>query len=498
VASTIYAGITAALLIASYNLASRHFIYPLDDTYINMAVAKNFAAHGVWGVTPFEFSSSSSTPFFILVLSAVYRLTGPSQYVPLGLSWLFGFASIYAGWQFLEKNLDKKSQTSALVAFVLLPPLFVVGTLGMEHSLHLLLTLLFVQQFDADGESIWPVSGITILMVITRYEGLFMASVAFLLLAYQRRWIRAMTIAVSAALPVGAYALFSISHHGYWLPNSIALKGAHAHLRDAIINSLAGAHLSLLLVTLTIITVLLRRVRPKLARAGCLVAGAGCLHLILADVGWAWRYEDYLISCGVLVVASAIPQLDGCSRLVKASLAIFLGLAGGLLASRALQAGISLPKYSRAIYLQQWQMANFLRACYPGAAIAANDIGAITFRTDVHLLDLVGLANSDVFIAKRAGTYSTQFIDDAAKKRRIEIAVIYDSWFSPHPRSALAGPPVPSSWIRVRRWRVPVGELLGDDTVSFYALTPAEAAQLGSRLDAFASTALPKNVTVTP
>jgi hypothetical protein len=169
-----------------------------------------------------------------------------------------------------------------------------------------------------------------------------------------------------------------------------------------------------------------------------------------------------------------------------------------LLASRALQAGISLPKYSRAIYLQQWQMANFLRACYPGAAIAANDIGAITFRTDVHLLDLVGLANSDVFIAKRAGTYSTQFIDDAAKKRRIEIAVIYDSWFSPHPRSALAGPPVPSSWIRVRRWRVPVGELLGDDTVSFYALTPAEAAQLGSRLDAFASTVLPKNVTVTP
>src|SRR6266436_1228570 len=289
VASTIYAGITAALLIASYNLASRHFIYPLDDTYINMAVAKNFAAHGVWGVTPFEFSSSSSTPFFVLLLSSVYRLTGPSQYVPLGLSWLFGLASIYVGSQFLKKYLDKKSQTSALVAFVLLPPLFVVGTLGMEHSLHLLLTLLFVQQFDADGESMWPVSGITILMVITRYEGLFMASVAFLLLAYQRRWIRAMTIAVSAALPVGAYALFSISHHGYWLPNSIALKGAHAHLRDAIINSLAGAHLSLLLVTLTIITVLLRRVRPKLARAGCLVAGAGCLHLILADVGWAWR-----------------------------------------------------------------------------------------------------------------------------------------------------------------------------------------------------------------
>jgi hypothetical protein len=143
-------------------------------------------------------------------------------------------------------------------------------------------------------------------------------------------------------------------------------------------------------------------------------------------------------------------------------------------------------------------MANFLSAYYPGAAIAANDIGAINFRTDVHLLDLVGLANSDVFTAKRAGTYSTQFIDDAAKKRRIEIAVIYDSWFSLHPRSVFGGPPVPSSWIRVRRWRVPFREQLGDDTVSFYALTPAEAAQLGSRLDAFDATVLPKDVTVTP
>lgn len=28
-----------------------HYIYPLDDTFIHLAMAKNFALHDVWGVT---------------------------------------------------------------------------------------------------------------------------------------------------------------------------------------------------------------------------------------------------------------------------------------------------------------------------------------------------------------------------------------------------------------------------------------------------------------
>jgi hypothetical protein len=49
ISSAIYACVTVAILIASYHLSSGHFIYALDDTYINMAMAKNFALHGVWG-----------------------------------------------------------------------------------------------------------------------------------------------------------------------------------------------------------------------------------------------------------------------------------------------------------------------------------------------------------------------------------------------------------------------------------------------------------------
>jgi hypothetical protein len=506
IAIATYTATTAAILFASYRMASGHFIYTLDDPYITMAMAKNLALHGVWGVSPYEFSSSTSSPFFMLLLSLVYRLTGPDQFVPLALSWVFGLCSIYVAWQIVTESLTILWQTIALVAVVLFAPLFVVGTLGMEHSLHLLLTLLFLKHFDADENSILPLAMITFAMTATRYEGLFVAAIGFLLLAAQRRWARAITVAVFAWLPVLLYAFFSIHHHGYWLPNSVALKGARVHgaivatvgfaLANVIKNFVFAPHLACLAAALVTMSLSIRKLHPKLANLASLVGGAACLHLAFADVGWAFRYEDYLVAGGVLVTACALPEVrTACDQRFVRKVSYLLILAGVFLTGRALLAGWSLPKYSRAIYLQQWQTANFLSAYYRDAAVAANDIGVIDFRTDLHLLDLEGLANADIFAAKRAGTYSTQLIDEEAKKRGIEIAAIYDSWFSLHPRSIFGGPPIPPSWIRVRRWQVPFREQLGDNTVSFYALTPEEAKRLDTRLERFETT-LPKDIIV--
>ncbi len=37
-------------------------IYPLDDTYIHMAVAKNFVEHHVWGITQYAFRFIHDVP----------------------------------------------------------------------------------------------------------------------------------------------------------------------------------------------------------------------------------------------------------------------------------------------------------------------------------------------------------------------------------------------------------------------------------------------------
>ena len=61
-----------AIIIAFYTMSVRendgHFIYQNDDIYIHMAIAKNVANHGVWGVTQHEFTSSSSSILYTLIL----------------------------------------------------------------------------------------------------------------------------------------------------------------------------------------------------------------------------------------------------------------------------------------------------------------------------------------------------------------------------------------------------------------------------------------------
>ena len=74
----------AQLSIAGMRLCDGNLIYPLDDTYIHLAIAKNFVLHGVWGVTKYAFTSSISSPFFTLLVAIAFRLTGVQEWVPLG------------------------------------------------------------------------------------------------------------------------------------------------------------------------------------------------------------------------------------------------------------------------------------------------------------------------------------------------------------------------------------------------------------------------------
>jgi hypothetical protein len=477
---------------ACLRAAGGHFIYALDDSYIEMAMAKSLALHGIWGITRFGFTSSSSSPLCTLLLAAAYRITGVHQITPVILSWVFGIPAIFLADRYAARFLAFGPRAVVLTAFVLLTPLIEIGLLGMEHTLQICLVLGFLIVFEEASRSPQRLAAIAALMVATRYEGLFLVAAAALLLLHDRQWRALAWMLAGAALPVAAYGIFSVAHGSYFFPNSVLLKGNVPHNANATLALMRRfAHaptVTVPVLALAVAAVGLWRSRPRIARCAFLIAIAGFLHLTSAGIGSAFRYEAYLAGTATLAFGFAIPSSRSFARGTWYVFLIVAVLGIGLLYGRASAAIGDLPGYARAVDSQQWQTARFLQTYFPHASVAANDIGAISFRTDIHCMDLVGLADTHVLRAKRSHTYTTNFLAHEAAARGVQIAIVYDAWFQGKTSFYTDGPVLPGEWVRVAQLRVPYSSNLGDPVVSLYAVDPSIAAAMRNDLTQFKPT----------
>ena len=488
-ALALYSAITALILFASLRAADHHFVYALDDPYIEMAMAKSLALHGTWGITRFGFTSSSSSPLFTLLLALLYRLTGVHEVTALFLSWIGGVVSIWLADRLLPGDMNRVLRTATLIAFILATPLFSIAVLGMEHSFHLALALIFLIEFQKSRRSSIRLFFISALMTGARYESLFLIVAAACLLMIQRAWRPLCCMIGGAALAVGSYGAFALAHGSHFLPDSVALKGTTTRggefLVVAIVKFLRAPHLALLLLVLLMAAVALRRIQPYWAQLSLLLFLAGTCHVIFASIGAAFRYEAYFIALSCLVLGTAVSYLRDFGTVQKWSLVVALLVSGSVLAVRSSNALRALPGYSRSIYLQQYQSARFLQSFFPEASVAANDIGAISFFTDIHCTDLVGLADGKIFEAKRSGIFTTDFLRSEAAANRVQIAIVYEGWFTGPSGHFWIGPRLPREWTRVAVLKVPHSEMLGGDAVSFYAVDRSMIAPLRASLYRF-------------
>jgi hypothetical protein len=483
--------LVAALVVWSLPRSGGRLVYALDDAYIHMAMARNLAEHGVFGVTRYGFTSSSSSPLWTLLLAGFFAALGPRDWLPLALNVLFAASLLVVADRVLQaQGVRPRSRLLALVAIVVLTPVPSLVLVGQEHLLHATLTLAFV------GLVTLAPPGAALLLVApaltaTRYEGLFLVFIACLVLAARRRSAFAFALGIVSLVPPALYGLVSLAHGWYALPNPVILKGALGEglagwRRIALVPFLGGwgelvrtPHV-LALVVLAAVT-LLARWRSPSSREGTLLIvfiGAALLHLQYARTGWFYRYEAYLVALGIVAAAVA---LDGLGdrvrpRWLPAALASAVAL---VCAVRGVRAHVETPRAVGNIYEQQIQMGRFLARYYPGASVAANDIGAIDWLADLRVLDLWGLASREVAEAKLTGRYTTVGIVELARSRGVRVAVIYERWLD-----SAGG--VPPEWVRAGRWRVASNVVLGDRTVAFYGVDTAEAAALADRLRAFA------------
>jgi hypothetical protein len=471
-------------------------VYALDDAYIHMAVARTLARDGVWGVTPYAFTSSTSSLAWPLLLAGADLVVGVREATPLVLNLVFAAVSILLADRLL-RGAPPLLRAVALMALVVVTPLPTLVLAGMEHTLQIaavfwLLDRVWEAEEDGQGtpRTLVSLGAASAFAAAARYESLFLIAPAAVLLWRDGRR-RAALVAVGAAVfPLALYGIVSVAHGWPPLPNSLLLKRA-AFAGDgaaAIVDRLGGhalrtlteaPHLLALLVWVIFLSALSRA--PVAVRRGeAMFVAATLLHAQLAAVGWLFRYEAYLVAIGVVLVARHLADAPAGVRPRttpgRLTLALAAVVAAVPLCTRAVQALDQTPRAVKNIYEQQYQMGLFLRGLPAGSTVMANDIGAITYLADIRLIDLYGLATQETARARREGRVDRALLAELAAPAPPAAVVVYRSWFADA---------IPSDWIQVGTWKVPEEVVVADRTVTFYATRPADAALLARGLAAF-------------
>lgn len=511
----IIVGIT---LYCSIRANDGHLIYALDDAYVHMAIAKNLAAHGVWGVRPDAFSSASSSILWPLLLAAFFKIVGPNDWAALALNIVFAIGTLWIIQAMLRRGgIGSWLSAFILLAVVLITPMSALAFGGMEHHLQVFATMWFfyvlwriLETHSSKGRDTIELLLAAMLLTLARFEGAFLIFPACIVLFLERRRILSLGIALAGIAPVAVFAAISLSKDWYVLPNSVMVKAAVPQFDTGmhIIQALGqlslkriyeAPHMLILVIVAAVFLMQLGQQSPTtnepvtdgLSRRRSLRSLlfvfilATLLHMQFANYGWFLRYEAYLVCLGITLISMALAMLpwdwrrmswQGWTTCVVLTFVLIYPLV-----VRSAWSLIHTVRATQNIYQQQYQMARFLREYYPKSRVAIHDIGAVSYWTDVHILDLGGLSDMDVARLIRSERLQAEEVSNLAQRGGMQIAITY------------LYPYTPSSWETVARWKMPENIVCAQDTILLMAIEPKEKEALARNVKQFAPT-LPRDV----
>ncbi len=493
--------IYVACVLALLYFAGKPFVYPLDDTYIHMAIARTLAAFGVWGAGPTTPAAASSSPLWTLLLTGFY-LMSPSAafiYVPVLLNLVSGCGLILLLMTIFEERTTSVALVVTICWAAALPSL---SLLGMEHVLHILIALALCffgsrAIADASGESdIRTVAGLGLVAaaaVAARYESLFLVAPLAAFAATRQRWRLAAALAAGATAPVLGFGLLWIHNGGWLLPNSLLLKtdltksaGAASSISDITARFLENRKeantryefSAILVIAATSFLVYCARFKtiwgtPAIF-AFC-VLFATLAHLAFASVGWLFRYEAYLIVLNIAAIFLVSERLVG-----PRSLLVLAALIAVVFAVRTAKATYFTVLAVNDRRLEHLAPALFVEANYPGRAVMVNDLGAMAwFAPRSTVLDIYGLGNNEpVRLRLSPEGYTRAALRDWAARTDAQIAILQVCWSEVSSR-------LPEEWALIATWRIPRNVVFGDRMVGFFALKRGADKELGREIAEF-------------
>ena len=505
VALVLVVGVDVCVRILAVRACGGEYVYPIDDTYIHMAMARTLSEHGTWGVEAGRLAFCSSSPLWTLVLAGTFGLLGVVEWLPWALSLVFNVASVVV----VDRMLRRQStggwmRLCGVLAVAVAGPFLCTTALGMEHAMHgffVLLTLALAEKFQkGNGRTAVLTCLSAAAATATRYESLFVLLPLGVGLCGLEVWRcvrsrvrplpwRGFVLLVASALPVFAYGAWAVSQGGHFLPNSLLLKGNFMSASDVFrqLFALLGAvrpgcgFLYLLGMSLAVVAALPQtRAYWRVAALSLGVAVVG--QMLFADVGQLCRYEAYLASAGAFAVVAALACGDGWRKFptAYATFAV-LGLTGGSFLLRAAEAFPAAVRASSDICCQQVLMTRMMaelpdedRGC-----VALNDLGYMVLHGGFPVLDMWGLGSQDMTerILEHPGRWERSDVVQLFKEHDVRYVVAFDSWF---PRRMM-----PDGTIDVATMTLEGNRICGSDEVVFRATSEAAADALARHLSKY-------------
>lgn len=441
------------------------FIYALDDAYIHMSMATSLARHGVWGCTPERFSAASSSPLWTAVLGLAYFVSGVHDWTPLVLNLLAGLAALWVADAWLRQTgAGPWTRLAALVGLVLVVPLPSMMLFGMEHVLHVALTLAFAWQTvtvlaaadaDADPRATTRLSWLAALLAASRYEGLFLVLLFCLGSAARGRWRRAVVVGLWSIAPIVGLGLVSMASGSLFVPNSVILKagGESASFLTLLFKPLApdlavlaGSRPLATLVAGGLVLALAGAARVRTlwsvrVLAPLVVVGMVLLHVhyALSSTFWVYRYDAYLLGAGLIGVAVSLAEAGGDLVVAVVVMAVAVVLGGNVRAAAFPAVEV---ESAQSTFREHVRLAEFVRHVMPGETVLVNDVGAMGYFSAAHMFDIFGLCDIEPVRFRREGRYGAADVDSWTLPLDPTVAIVQLSW-------GWAAQHVPSTWIKV-------------------------------------------------
>ena len=430
-------------------------LYPLDNAFVNITVARNLAFYQVWGISKYAFQSAATSLLYPITLAPFFFIAGAHLVIPLIVNFLAAaYFLLMLQKTLIRCGLSPLRQLVILLGAMLLTllPLLVVS--GMEYVLQLLFVFLFVDSLltaekpaataktptaekaqkptataktQAAKNAKAPTPNLprhtylyALLAVAARYEDILIIALACLLLGRQKNWKTAAKLAGIALSPVIVFGIISLLKKSYFLPNALLL----------------GPYPIYALI-LTVITV------------------AAAAALITRSPG-------------------EIPQ-KGPANTRKLTAAVLVLLAIPF----SVRNGANLAHFEQdcdRIYDVQFPTANFIHLYYYKSTVGINEPGAAGYFSEGRKLDYTGLASLNVTQKKYQHIWSPRWADSLSRTDGIRAAIVTDPWFSPSqlPR-----------WTRIASWAIPGNTSNPEKTINFYAINQYDTSRLRKYLQEY-------------